>query len=68
MNMKGNRVPLRLASSKCFGGRLEICNDVFEQGIPVFYNDSRIEAFSFDNGTDATNPTLYVDASMTGAS
>ena len=34
----------------------------------VAYNDSRIEAFSFDNGTDATNPTLYVDASMTGAS
>jgi len=59
---------LRLACRKGFGRSLEIINNRFEQGIPVFYNDSRIEAFSFDNGTDATNPTLYVDASMTGAS
>jgi len=49
MNMKGNRVPLRLASSKCFGGRLEIGNDGIEQGIPVFYNNSSIKAFAFNN-------------------
>ena len=55
MRMKGNRVSLRLVSRKRFGSHLEIGNDGFEQGIPVLYYNSRVEALAFNNGTGSTN-------------
>ena len=53
--MRNNGVPLWFASSQCFGSHLEISNNGIEQGVPVFYDNSSIEAFAFNNGTCGTN-------------
>ena len=53
--MRENVDPLWLASSQCLSSHLEISNNSFEQGIPVFYNNGCIEASSFNNGACSTN-------------
>ena len=53
--MVADRIPLRLALSKSLGCALEICDDGFEQRIPVFYDNSGIEALTLNNGVSCTN-------------
>ena len=45
---------LRLAGSQSFGRTLEIGNDDFEQGIPVFYDNSGIETLALGYYTKGT--------------
>ena len=53
--MVADRIQLRLALSKSLGRTLEICNNGFEQRIPVFYDNSGIEALALNNGISGTN-------------
>jgi len=46
---------LRLALSKSLGRTLEICNNGFEEGISVFYDNSGIETLAFNSGASGTN-------------
>ena len=53
--MVADRIQLRLALSKSLGRTLEICNNGFEQRIPVLYDNSGIEALALNNGISGTN-------------
>lgn len=48
--MVAGKIQLRLALSKSLGSTLEIGNNGFEQRIPVFYDNSGIEALALNNG------------------
>jgi hypothetical protein len=47
--MVAGKIQLRLALSKSLGSTLEIGNNGFEQRIPVFYDNSGIEALALNN-------------------
>ena len=53
--MAADRIQLRFALSKSLGRTLEICNNGFEQRIPVLYDNSGIEALALNNGISCTN-------------
>ena len=53
--MVASKIQLRLALSKSLGSTLEIGNNGFEQRIPVFYDNSGIEALALNNGISRTN-------------
>ena len=53
--MVENRIPLWLACRQRQGCHLEIGNNAFEQGVPVFYDDGCIESLAFNSGTCRTN-------------
>ena len=53
--MVAGKIQLRLALSMRLGSTLEIGNNGFEQRIPVFYDNSGIEALALNNGISRTN-------------
>ena len=53
--MKERGTPLRLAFCQRLGGHLEICNNSFEQGIPVFYDNGCVKTLTFNNCACRTN-------------